>query len=103
MMVRGACWNRILRTPDHSHEVSASAKNSYVLKGTKVFYVSAVSVFLDHFILAQFVDRPMLYNKSLMSCGLRTGRGKRKRGADAFPLDTHCLVVLVIYHASVYY
>lgn len=46
-------------------------------------------------------DRLLLYNKSLMSCGLSAARGKRKRGADAFPLDAPRLVVFGIYHASV--
>lgn len=65
-----------------------------------MFYVSAVSGFPDHFMLLQYTDRLVLYNKSLMSCGLRGGKGKRKRGADVFPLDTHSVVLLVICHAS---
>lgn len=72
-------------------------------EGNKDFSVSAVGVFPNHFMLLQYTDRLVLYNKSLMSCGLKAGRGKRKRGADAFPLDTHCLVVLVICHASVHF
>lgn len=60
-----------------------------------------MSVSPDHFMLLQYTDRLVLYNKSLMSCG--AGSGKRKRRADAFPLDTHCLRVLLICHASVHF
>lgn len=60
-------------------------------------------VFPHHFMLLQYTVRLLLYNKSLMSAVLWAGRGKRKRGADAFPLDTYCLVVLAICHASVHF
>lgn len=53
------------------------------------FYFSAVSGSPNHFMSVQYTDRLVLYNTSLMSCGLKTGRGKRKRRADAFPPYMH--------------
>ena len=101
------CRPRILTTPDHSLEVSVLAqKNSYVVKGTEVFFFFFMSYCNEWF-----------FPIASCCCGAQTDCCRtispwwavgwvlreegRKRGADAFPLDALCLAVFGIYHASV--
>lgn len=95
-----------------SATIAGKTENSLEISQVSVsiffFTVSATSGFLYDVLLRltdtlthRKTDSLLLYNKSLMSCGLRAQRGKRKRAADTFPLDTHCLLVLPICHTRV--